>query len=133
MTLHFSVDKPSPQSAQIKCNSSLPPPYTPQPLFPLAENDIAPHDLATFRALDGQSRQIFNQALCDFQRSVDPDQWGLYRHGQLLTPVEPKQGHGMIECLRWVLEMIAPPEESLRINETDLGTSTRLAGMPFAL
>lgn len=39
----------------------------------------------------------------------------------------------MIECLRWVLEMIAPPEESLRINETDLGTSTRLVGMPFAL
>lgn len=133
MTPQFSVDIPPPQCTQIQRNGPLPPPYTPQPLFPLAESDISVDDLATIRAFDAQSRQIFSQARRDFQRSADPDQWGLYRHGQLLPSVERKQGHGLIGCLRWALKILMPTEESLRIYGTDLGTATTFAGVPFAL
>lgn len=97
------MDIPPPQYTQLQYSSSLPPPYSPQPLSSLAESDILLDELTTFRTLDAESWPAFNRALREVQRSADPNQWGLYRHGQLLAPVEHEQEYGMIGCLRWVL------------------------------
>ncbi|KIR98223.1 hypothetical protein L804_04685 [Cryptococcus deuterogattii 2001/935-1] len=122
-----------PRYTQLQYSSSLPPPYSPQPLSPLPVNDILSDELATFRTLDAEWWPAFSRALREVQRSADPNQWGLYRHGQLLAPVEHEQEYGMIDCSRWFLEMVAPVEENLMIEGSYLGTATEFTGVPFAM
>lgn len=127
------MDIPPPQYTQLQYSSSLTPPYSPQPLSSLAESDILPDELTTFRTLDAESWPAFNRALREVQRSADPNQWGLYRHGQLLAPVEHEQEYGIIGCLRWFLEMMAPAEENLTIEGSYVGPATGFTGVPFAM
>lgn len=133
MPAQVFMDIPPPRYTQLQYSSSLPPPYSPQPLPPLAENDILPDELAIFRTLDAEWWPAFSRALREVQRSADPNQWGLYRHGQQLAPVEHEQEHGMIGCLRWFLEMVAPVEENLTIGGSYVGTATGFTGVPFAM
>ncbi|WVQ91343.1 hypothetical protein IAS59_005141 [Cryptococcus gattii] len=127
------MDIPPPRYTPLQYSSSLPPPYSPQQLSSLAENDILSDEVGIFRTLDAESWPVFNRALREIQRSADPDQWGLYRHGQLLAPVEHEQEYGMIGCLRWFLEMVTPVEENLTIEGSYVGTATGFTGVPFAM
>ncbi|WVO23649.1 uncharacterized protein IAS62_005004 [Cryptococcus decagattii] len=84
-------------------SSSLTPPYSPQPLSSLAESDILPDELATFRTLNAESWPALNRALREVQR-----------------------------LLEMVLGL-APVEENLTIEGSYVGTATGFTGVPFAM
>ncbi|WVQ80302.1 hypothetical protein IAT38_002407 [Cryptococcus sp. DSM 104549] len=141
------------------------PPQTPTsssdsiPLSELSSSNCLP-DLADLRALhqlplsqltasgsrdpslppvhpDHHTQRMLTRALQDYQRSADPAQWGLYRHGRPLAPAELEEQGGVFDWLRWAVAMMAPPvEEVVGPHGQGVGQTGAMGvtmGVPFGM
>ncbi|WWC85573.1 uncharacterized protein L201_000437 [Kwoniella dendrophila CBS 6074] len=129
--------------------STAPPPYSQHhPILPhsSSSNTINPNDAV------GDSRSIripllpilppyqadqhffptcrtprnIGRAMEDFQRTSSPSNWGRYRHGILIKPVEPNDKSKVFEWVSWFANLFSSSDDNTthRRNYTGLGMSS---------
>ncbi|WWC57897.1 uncharacterized protein I303_100432 [Kwoniella dejecticola CBS 10117] len=118
--------------------NDLPPPY-----FPLADHlphppslddnpqSTSTHDLSGIpllplhsqpAVLDQAALRVYQRAMEDYQRSSSPSHWGRYRHGKLLIPFDEPEKPLILELIRMIAKMFAPPELILRNHQSRMTT-----------